>query len=96
MAGVKLDLEADIQPVSDFRANSAEVIRQVKQSGRPVVLTQRGRAAAVLVGVGPYQSLLREVEELREVRAGLADAMDGRVVSNEEARARLLSKYAVE
>jgi len=96
MAGVKLDLEADIQPVSDFRANSAEVIRQVKESGRPVVLTQRGRAAAVLVGVAPYQSLLREVEELREVRAGLADATSGRVVPNEEARARLLSKYAVE
>ena len=94
MAGVTLDLEADIHPVSDFRANSAEVIRQVRESGRPVVLTQRGRAAAVLVGVGPYQELLREVEELRELRAGIADAEAGRVVANEDARARVLASLS--
>ena len=96
MAGVTLNLEADIHPVSDFRANSAEVIRQVKESGRPVVLTQRGRAAAVLVAVGPYQALLNEVEELRGVRAGLRDAEAGRVVSNEQARASMLARFSVE
>jgi prevent-host-death family protein len=94
MATVKLDLEADIQPVSDFRANSAEVLRQVKESGRPVVLTQRGRPAAVLVAIGPYQALLEEVEELRDVRNGLADADADRVVSNEAARRRLLARFA--
>lgn len=88
-----IDLEADIQPVSDFRAKASETLRHVRDSGRAVVLTQRGRSAAVLVGVRAYQAMLDELEELRDVYRGLADAQAGRVVSHDEARERLLERY---
>ncbi len=92
MATVAIDLEADIQAVSDFRANTAAVIKQVQETGRPVVLTQRGRGAAVLVDVGVFQELVDEIELLRDLRAGFADMDAGRVVGNEEARASLLAE----
>jgi prevent-host-death family protein len=92
MAKIPLNLEADIQPVSDFRANTASVLRQVRDTGRPVVLTQRGRGAAVLVDVRVYQSMVDELDELRDIQAGLADVAVGRVVPNEEARRRLLAR----
>ena len=92
MATVALDLQADIQAVSDFRANTAAILDQVKTTGRPVVLTQRGRSAALLVDVGSYQLLLDEVETLRDILAGLEDARAGRVSSNADARAHVLSK----
>ena len=41
-------LDTDIRPVSEFRANVADLIEQVRNSGRPLVLTQRGHSAAVL------------------------------------------------
>ena len=92
MATVALDLQADIQAVSDFRANTAAILDQVKTTGRPVVLTQRGRSAALLVDVGSYQLLLDEVETLRDILAGLEDTRAGRVSSNADARAHVLSK----
>ena len=92
MAKIPLNLEADIQPVSDFRANTASVLQQVRDTGRPVVLTQRGRGAAVLVDVRVYQSMVDELDELRDIQAGLADVAVGRVVANEKARRQLLAR----
>jgi antitoxin YefM len=86
MGRPKIDLEADIQPVSDFRANTSGMIEQVRETGRPLVLTQRGRGAVVLLDIHAYQSMVDELDELRDVCAGLADVEKGRVVSNEEAK----------
>lgn len=94
MARLSLNLETDIQPVSDFRANAASMLKRVKETGRPLVLTQNGRGAAVLLDVAEYQALLEENELLRNVQQGLSDVAAGRTVPHEEARARLLSKYA--
>ena len=88
-----LDLLDDILPISDFRANSAAVLEQVEETGRPGVLTQRGRSAAVLVDVASWQSLQDELEVLRGLVQSRQDAEQGRVLSQDEARQRLLSRY---
>jgi prevent-host-death family protein len=85
-----LDLETDIKPVTDFRANAATILEHVRESGRPVVLTQRGRSSAVLLDVRAYQSLVDELDELRQLQAGLADAAAGRVTPHDEALTQLL------
>jgi prevent-host-death family protein len=43
MPRVKLD--TDIKPVSEFRAKAADSIERVRNTRRPLVLTQRGRSA---------------------------------------------------
>jgi len=93
MSKFSINLESDIKPVSDFRANTAAILQQVRDSGRPVVLTQRGRGAAVLVDVAVFQSLVDELDELREVHSGLADVAAGRVTGNEDARQKLLNRF---
>jgi prevent-host-death family protein len=93
MTNTALDLEADIKPVSDFRANAAETIRQVQATGRPVVLTQRGRSSAVVMDVASYQAMVRELDELRDVQRGLADAQQNRVTEHDAARASLLADF---
>ncbi|MEQ1569040.1 MAG: type II toxin-antitoxin system Phd/YefM family antitoxin [Myxococcota bacterium] len=92
MSRVALDLEADIQPVSDFRANASAMLQQVRDTGRPLVLTQRGRGAAVLLDIRSYQGLLDELEELRDVAQGLADVAEGRVVAHEDVAARVAAR----
>ena len=84
MPKVALDLETDIQPVSEFRARTSALLDQVHESGRPLVLTRRGRGAAVVLDIGEYQRLLEELEELRDVQRGLADVEAGRVVDHED------------
>lgn len=90
MARLAIDFERDIRPVSDFRANAADALRVVQETGRPLVLTQHGRSAAVLLGVSAFQSLLDELEELRDVQRGLADLAAGRVSAHEDVREEAL------
>jgi prevent-host-death family protein len=86
MSRPAIDFEADIKPVTDFRANSAAMLDQVRESGRPIILTQRGRSAAVVLDIRRYQALLDELDELRDITRGIADADAGRVHSRDEAR----------
>jgi antitoxin YefM len=87
-----IDLEADIQPVSDFRANASSVLEQVRVTGRPVVLTQRGRGAAVLLDIRAYQDLVEELEELRDVHRALADVSAGRTTAHADVVARVQAR----
>jgi prevent-host-death family protein len=56
MPNIRLD--TDLQPVTEFRANAAALIAKVRESKRPVVLTQHGRGAVVIVDVEEYQKML--------------------------------------
>jgi len=59
----RIDLVSDIRPLSEFRANTAALITQVRKTGRPLVLTQHGKSAAVLLDVRLYQSMLSACEQ---------------------------------
>jgi prevent-host-death family protein len=65
-----IDLENDIRPLSEFRANTAALVRQVKKSGRPLVLTQHGKSTVVLLDVRYYQSLVAALEKRPDGQAG--------------------------
>ena len=93
MAQHSMDLTEDIYPAADLQSKAEGLLRQVQDTRRPVVLTQEGKGAAVLVDLDTYQSLLDEVELLRDVHRGLAAIEAGKVVPHDEARARLLSRY---
>lgn len=93
MAEHALDLTDDIHPAADLPSKAEGLLRQVQDTRRPVVLTQEGKEAAVLLDFDSYQSLLEEVELLRDVHRGLAAIEEGRVVPHEEARARILGRY---
>lgn len=93
MAKVAIDLGEDIQPVSDFRANASAMLRHARESGRPIVLTQRGRGTAVLVDIDSYQALLDELDELRGVCEGLSDLEQGRVHEHHVVRDEVLARF---
>jgi len=58
-----------VMPISDLRQDAASVIQRVAQSSEPVVITQRGRAAAVLVSAEAYDRTQYENEILRALAA---------------------------
>ena len=86
-------IDTDIKPVSEFRANAAELIDHLRHSGRPLVLTQRGHSAAVLIDVGDYAELIEELELLRDVRTATKQIESGKGVPNREAKAQLRRRF---
>jgi antitoxin YefM len=74
----------DIQPLTAFRANVASFVDQVRESKRPLYLTQHGKSAAVLLSTSAYESLVEEVEILRDVQASERELAEGRGVPHEQ------------
>jgi prevent-host-death family protein len=89
----RVKLHKDIKPVSEFRANAAELIEQVKASGRPLVLTQRGHSAAVVLDVAEYERMVEEIELLSDVRTAMQQIEAGEAVSNRDAKAELRRRF---
>ena len=70
-------------PISDFRQDAAAVLKRVRSADEPVVVTQRGRAAAVMLSVAAYErrEQARELLELlvrgeREIASGVGHGLD--------------------
>ena len=87
------NLSEDVQPVSEFRANAAKFVQQVRETRRPLVLTQHGKSAAVLLDVGEYERMMDTIELLRDVQEAERQIDAGEVVDHEEAMAGLLEKH---
>ncbi|MGH7656513.1 MAG: type II toxin-antitoxin system Phd/YefM family antitoxin [Gemmatimonadaceae bacterium] len=84
----------DIQPVTEFRANAAQFIEQVRETREPVFLTQHGRSAAVLLDVEAYESLMDELVLLRDVRSAEDQVAAGKGVSHAAVAKKLRARLA--
>ena len=76
-----VDITKDIQSMTSFRNHSAEFMQHLKATGRPMVLTVNGKAAAVVQDAEAYQRLLDVAAEAsveEGIRQGLDDLADGR------------------
>ena len=69
-----LDLTQDIQSLTTFRRRSGDFIKQIKKSGRPVVLTVKGKAAAVIQDAKAYQRLL-DLAAAADAREGIRQGL---------------------
>jgi antitoxin YefM len=83
----------DVRPVTEFRAHTSEVIEQVQTTKRPVVLTQHGRSAAVLLDVGVYEGLVEEVAIIRDLRTAESQLDAGMGIPHELVEQRLRERY---
>jgi prevent-host-death family protein len=61
---------ANIIPVSDLRQDAAKILKKLNKDNEPLIITQRGRAAAVLIGVEAYEKSELEKELLRLLARG--------------------------
>jgi len=60
----------NIIPVSDLRQDTAKVLKQLKGSREPLIITQRGRAAAVMLSVEAFNRYEHDKELLRLLAKG--------------------------
>jgi prevent-host-death family protein len=76
-----LDITKDIQSLTTFRRRSGDFMKQLRKSKRPVVLTVKGRAAAIVQDAESYQRLLdiaARADAREGIRQGLEEARQGK------------------
>jgi prevent-host-death family protein len=73
----------NIVPITDLRQDATSIVKRVSETREPLVITQRGRAAAVMVSIDAYEHSQHELELLRllacgekEIKAGKGHDLD--------------------
>ncbi len=92
---MRLNLDEDIKPLSEFRANVTTCIRQTRKTRRPLVITHHGKSAAVLLGVSEYEELMQKMEVLEDIRLAESQLGQSKGVGHESALKSVLAKAAL-
>ena len=93
-----LDITKDIQSLTTFRRRSGDFMKQLKRSKRPVILTVKGKAAAIVQDAEAYKHLLDIAAraDVREgIRQGIEEARQGRGRDIEEFFADFEAKHGI-
>jgi len=85
----RIRLLEDLTPISDFRTRTAEIVAKVRKTKRPLILTQRGRSAAVLEDIEEFEKKEERLELLEAILKGLQAAEKGKVVPHAKAMSQL-------
>ena len=93
-----MDITKDIQPMTAFRNHSAEFMRHLRETKRPVILTVNGKAAAVVQDAEAYQRLLdlaAEANVAEGIRQGMDDLANGRTRPAHEVFDEIRAEYDI-
>lgn len=80
---------AALQPVTEIKRHATKIIRNLRKNRVPVLITERGREAAVLVDVESYEAMCQRLKLLEGIARGERAASEGRTVSHARAKQRL-------
>jgi prevent-host-death family protein len=68
----------NIIPITDLRQDATSIVKRVATSREPLIITQRGRAAAVMVSMEAYEHFQHELEVLRLLARGEKEIEEGK------------------
>jgi prevent-host-death family protein len=72
-----IDVTQDIHSLTTFKRNSSGLMKRMKKTGRPLVLTVNGKAEAVLLDPVAYQQVASQLDVVASIRRGLLQAEKG-------------------
>lgn len=74
----------DIVSLSDFKNQASKMLHQMQHSQRPIIITQNGRPAGVLISPTEFDLISERSRFIQAVQRGLDDVAQGRVVADQD------------
>ena len=93
---MNISLTKDIEPLSEFRKKSADFVKRLKKEKQPIVLTQHGKSAAVLMDVSEFERVTKKMEMLEDLLEAKQQVEQDKTYSLDDAKKRIedhLSKW---
>jgi prevent-host-death family protein len=91
-----MDLQNDVIPVSELKSRMKQVLAHVMKTGDPVLVTQKGRSAVLIVDIGSFQKQQQKLQILEAIAKGEREILEGKTVSHAEVTRSVSSWTAVE
>lgn len=82
-----------IKPISYVKANAAEILDRLAETGDPLIITQNGEARAVLQDLATYERTEETLAMLKLIAMGQQEIAAGRVKPARDVMERLRAKY---
>jgi len=79
-----MNISTDIKPVTYLKARAADLLKQINETHRPVIITQNGEPRAVLQDPKSYENMRNAIGILKLISQGEGDIKSGRVKSQED------------
>jgi prevent-host-death family protein len=80
-----VNVAEDIHSFTTFKRKSSDLMKRMKKTGRPLVLTINGKAEAVVLAPVVYQQVAEHLDAIARIRRGLAQAKRGEGQTVDEA-----------
>lgn len=85
---------SQVRPISYIKANAAEVLTEIGEQRRPIIITQNGEAKAVLQDVASFEETQETLALLKILALGHQEVVAGKVKPVADVVARLRAKRA--
>jgi prevent-host-death family protein len=79
-----MNISTDIKPVTYLKAKTADLLKQINETHRPVIITQNGEPRAVLQDPQSYENMRNAIGLLKLISQGEEDIRNGRAKSQDE------------
>ena len=89
-----LRIDQDIKPLSEVRNGMATYIKQIHETKRPLIITQRGESAAVLLDVQEFEAMKEKIELLSDIHSSLNQLEKGEGINHKDAKNMLLERIS--
>jgi len=80
-----MNASEDIRPVTYLKSRAADLLKQINETHRPVIITQNGKAKAVLQDPATYEAMRKAIGILKLISLGEEDIRAGRVMTQKDA-----------
>lgn len=88
----RMKIDQDIKPLSEVRTGIANYIKQVRDTKRPVIITQHGKGVAVLMDASEYDNMQEKLELLTDVQTSLGQLAAGQGIAHGDAKNEVLKR----
>jgi prevent-host-death family protein len=79
-----MHITSDIKPVTYLKSRAADLLNQINESRRPVIITQNGEPRAVLQDPESYENMRNAIGILKALSHGESDIKNGKIKSQKE------------
>ncbi len=79
-----MKISQDIKPVTYLKSRAADLLKQINETHRPVIITQNGKPRAILQDPKSYENMRNAIGILKLISQGEEQIRDGKVKSQQE------------
>lgn len=83
-----------LKPVTEIKRHATEIIDQLREDRVPVLITEHGKEAAVMLDVATYRGMLQRLELLEVISRGEDAFAQGRSSPHADVKARMAKRWA--